>query len=53
MLDVLFLFNLGELVFVFVDEYGLKEEYFWMMVVEEIENYLRIYLYLKGRFENI
>ncbi|CKI68764.1 Ferric iron reductase FhuF-like transporter [Streptococcus pneumoniae] len=52
-LDALFLFNLGELAFVLADEYGLKEEHFWMMVVEEIENHLRIYPHLKGRFENI
>ncbi|WP_433773654.1 IucA/IucC family protein [Bacillus wiedmannii] len=52
-LDALFLFNLGELAFVLADEYELKEESFWMMVVEEIENHLRKYPHLKDRFENI
>ncbi|OJE47093.1 siderophore biosynthesis protein [Bacillus luti] len=52
-LDALFLFNLGELAFVLADEYGWKEESFWMMVVEEIENHLRKYPHLKDRFENI
>ncbi len=30
-----------------------KEEHFWMMVVEEIENHFRKYPHLKDRFENI
>lgn len=52
-LDALFLFNLGELAFVLADEYEWKEESFWMMVVEEIENHLRKYPHLQDRFENI
>lgn len=52
-LDALFLFNLGELAFVLADEYEWKEESFWMMVVEEIENHLSKYPHLKDRFENI
>ncbi|HDR7793809.1 TPA: siderophore biosynthesis protein [Bacillus luti] len=52
-LDALFLFNLGELVFILADEYELKEENFWMMVVEEFENHLRKYPHLQDRFENI
>ncbi|RFB72206.1 IucA/IucC family siderophore biosynthesis protein [Bacillus sp. AW] len=52
-LDALFLFNVGELAFVLVDEYEWKEERFWMMVVEEIENHFRKYPHLKDRFESI
>ncbi|KXY69178.1 MULTISPECIES: IucA/IucC family protein [Bacillus] len=52
-LDALFLFNVGELAFVLADEYEWKEEIFWMIVVEEIENHFRKYPYLKGRFESI
>ncbi|MGX5536530.1 IucA/IucC family protein [Bacillus wiedmannii] len=52
-LDALFLFNVGELAFVLADEYEWKEERFWMMVVEEIENHFRKYPHLKDRFESI
>ncbi|HDR7949623.1 TPA: siderophore biosynthesis protein [Bacillus toyonensis] len=52
-LDALFLFNLGELAFILADEYEWKEERFWMMIVEEIENHFRKYPHLKGRFESI
>ncbi|MGH0427878.1 IucA/IucC family protein [Bacillus hominis] len=50
-LDALFLFNLGELAFVLADEYQLKEEKFWFMVVEELENHFRRFSHLKERFE--
>lgn len=52
-LDALFLFNVGELAFVFADEYDWKEESFWMIVVEAIENHFRKYPHLKDRFESI
>ncbi|WP_141503260.1 IucA/IucC family protein [Bacillus wiedmannii] len=52
-LDALFLFNVGELAFVLADEYDWKEENFWMIVVEEIENHFRKYPHLKDRFESI
>ncbi|MGH0427292.1 MULTISPECIES: IucA/IucC family protein [Bacillus] len=52
-LDALFLFNVGELAFVFADEYDCKEESFWIIVVEEIENHFRKYPHLKDRFESI
>ncbi|HDR7243981.1 MULTISPECIES: IucA/IucC family protein [Bacillus cereus group] len=52
-LDALFLFNVGELAFVFADEYDWKEENFWMIVVEAIENHFRKYPHLKERFESI
>lgn len=52
-LDALFLFNVGELAFVFSDEYDWKEESFWMIVVEEIENHFRKYPHLKDRFDSI
>ncbi|WHY31060.1 IucA/IucC family protein [Bacillus wiedmannii] len=52
-LDALFLFNVGELAFVLADEYGWKEESFWMIVVEEIENHFRKYPHLKDRFKSI
>ncbi|MFE9079092.1 IucA/IucC family protein [Bacillus mobilis] len=52
-LDALFLFNVGELAFVLADEYDWKEESFWMIVVEEIENHFRKYPHLKDRFESI
>ncbi len=52
-LDALFLFNAGELAFVLADEYSWKEESFWKIVVEEIENHFRKYLHLKDRFESI
>ncbi|MFJ8418983.1 IucA/IucC family protein [Bacillus wiedmannii] len=52
-LDALFLFNVGELAFVLADEYDWKEEIFWMIVVEEIENHFRKYPHLKDRFESI
>ncbi|WP_144649682.1 IucA/IucC family siderophore biosynthesis protein [Bacillus cereus] len=52
-LDALFLFNVGELAFVLADEYGWKEESFWMVVFEEIENHFRKYPNLKDRFESI
>ncbi|WP_242235554.1 IucA/IucC family siderophore biosynthesis protein [Bacillus cereus group sp. BfR-BA-01316] len=50
-LDALFLFNLGELAFVLADEYQLKEERFWIMVVEELENHFSRFSHLKERFE--
>ncbi|HDR4723835.1 siderophore biosynthesis protein [Bacillus cereus group sp. Sample62] len=52
-LDALFLFNVGELAFVLADEYDWKEEIFWVIVVEEIENHFRKYPHLKDRFESI
>ncbi|PEJ02918.1 siderophore biosynthesis protein [Bacillus wiedmannii] len=52
-LDALFLFNVGELAFVLADEYDWKEEIFWIIVVEEIENHFRKYPHLKDRFESI
>lgn len=52
-LDALFLFNVGELAFVLADKYEWKEESFWMIVVEEIENHFRKYPHLKDRFESI
>ncbi|GAB6467780.1 petrobactin biosynthesis protein AsbB [Bacillus cereus] len=52
-LDALFLFNVGEFAFVFADEYDWKEENFWMIVVEAIENHFRKYPHLKERFESI
>nr|WP_204335720.1 IucA/IucC family protein [Bacillus mobilis] len=52
-LDALFLFNVGELAFVFAEEYDWKEENFWMIVVEAIENHFRKYPHLKERFESI
>ncbi|MED0949620.1 IucA/IucC family protein [Bacillus mobilis] len=52
-LDALFLFNVGELAFVFADEYDWKEESFWMIVVEAIENHFRKYPHLKDRLESI
>ncbi|MGZ7147743.1 IucA/IucC family protein [Bacillus sp. BC08] len=52
-LDALFLFNVGELAFVLADEYEWKEESFWMIVVEEIENHFRKYPHLKDRFDSI
>ncbi|HFJ9437047.1 MULTISPECIES: IucA/IucC family siderophore biosynthesis protein [Bacillus] len=52
-LDALFLFNVGELAFVLADEYEWKEESFWMVVFEEIENHFRKYPNLKDRFESI
>ncbi|WP_166704550.1 IucA/IucC family protein [Bacillus albus] len=52
-LDALFLFNVGELAFVLADEYEWKEESFWMIVFEEIENHFRKYPHLKDRFESI
>lgn len=52
-LDALFLFNVGELAFVLADEYDWKEESFWIIVVEEIENHFRKYPQLKDRFESI
>ncbi|MED0991332.1 IucA/IucC family protein [Bacillus nitratireducens] len=52
-LDALFLFNVGELAFVLADEYEWKEESFWMIVVEEMENHIRKYPHLKERFERI
>ncbi|HDR7783087.1 TPA: siderophore biosynthesis protein [Bacillus wiedmannii] len=52
-LDALFLFNVGELAFVLADEYDWKEESFWIIVVEEIENHFRKYPHLKDRFESI
>ncbi|MGW5954154.1 IucA/IucC family protein [Bacillus mycoides] len=50
-LDALFLFNLGELAFVLADEYQLKEEQFWIILVEEIEDHFERFSHLKERFE--
>ncbi|MCU5379364.1 siderophore biosynthesis protein [Bacillus cereus] len=52
-LDALFLFNVGELAFVLADKYDWREESFWIIVVEEIENHFRKYPHLKDRFESI
>ncbi|MDM5154527.1 IucA/IucC family protein [Bacillus sp. DX1.1] len=52
-LDALFLFNVGELAMLLQENYGFKEEQFWLLIVEELENHLVRFSHLRERFEQL
>lgn len=53
LLDALFLFNFGELAMMLEDEYGYKEERFWTLVVEELEEHVAHRPHLQERFNQL